>query len=117
MYFNTKYKRSGTLFESRFKSKRATHDNYLQYLFAYIHLNPVKLIDPAWKEKGIQDLKKAREYLLRYEYSSYLDYIGKERPEGAIINNAKEYFPEYFETFSEFDTFMRAWLIHGKEIH
>ena len=117
MYFNTKYKRTGTLFEGVFKSKRATHDNYLQYLFAYIHLNPVKLIDSAWKEKGIQDLKKACEYLSRYEYSSYLDFIGTKRPEKAVIDGAKEYFPEYFENFSEFDEFIHAWITYDKEIH
>ncbi|MAG12458.1 hypothetical protein CL630_01455 [bacterium] len=116
MYFNTKYERSGTLFEGRFKSKRAIHDNYLRYLFAYIHLNPVKLVDSTWKEKGIQNLQEARTQLLHYDYSSYLDFIGKVRPEGAIVSNAKEFFPEYFEDFAEFDEFINAWLTYSKEI-
>jgi len=116
MYFNTKYERSGTLFEGRFKSKRAIHDNYLRYLFAYIHLNPVKLIDSTWKEKGIQNLQEARTQLLHYDYSSYLDFIGKVRPEGTIVSNAKEFFPEYFEDYAEFDEFINAWLTYSKEI-
>jgi len=116
MYFNKKYERSGALFEGRFKSKRAIGDNYLRYLFAYIHLNPVKLIDPTWKEKGIQDLSKARAYLLQYDYSSYLDFIGKIRPESAIIGNAKEFFPDYFEDFNEFDEFINTWLTYSKDV-
>ena len=42
MYFNKKYKRTGSLFEGKFKSKNIFEGNYLQYLFSYIHLNPIK---------------------------------------------------------------------------
>src|SRR3989344_3214113 len=44
MYYNKKYERSGTLFEGKFKSQHAGEDNYMKYLFSYIHLNPIKLI-------------------------------------------------------------------------
>ena len=56
MYFNRKYARSGGLFEDSFKATRANDDRYLEYLFAYIHLHPIKLIEPRWKEAGISDL-------------------------------------------------------------
>ena len=52
MYFNRKYKRTGALFVGAFKSQHANSDEYLKYLYAYIHLNPVKLIDSTWKEEG-----------------------------------------------------------------
>jgi hypothetical protein len=55
MYFNKKNERTGALFEGRFKAKHADTDEYLKYLFAYIHLNPVKIIDSKWKEEGIKD--------------------------------------------------------------
>ena len=55
MYYNQKYKRSGSLFEGKFKSQHANNDRYLKYLFSYIHLNPLKLIDKNWKEKGIKN--------------------------------------------------------------
>lgn len=48
MYFNKKYERTGTLFEGPFKAKHADSDAYLKYLYAYIHLNPVKL----WSERN-----------------------------------------------------------------
>lgn len=39
-YFNLKYKRSGPLFESRYKAVRIERDSYLQHISRYIHLNP-----------------------------------------------------------------------------
>ena len=46
----------------------------------YIHLNPVKLIDPKWKENGITDKIQAKEYLNSYLYSSYpLFYLDKNK--------------------------------------
>ncbi|MBU3925748.1 transposase, partial [Patescibacteria group bacterium] len=74
MYFNKKNERTGRLFEGIFKATHANKDQYLKYLFAYIHLNPVKLIDLKWKENSITDKEKAKKFLKEYAYSSYLDY-------------------------------------------
>ncbi|MDP3726133.1 MAG: transposase [bacterium] len=115
MYFNKKYERTGALFEGKFKSSRAKNDNYLQYLFAYIHLNPVKLIDPNWKEEGIQDIEKAHSHLLQYPHSSYLDFTGEKRPEGAILNRDPDVFPAYFDNFKEFNEFIDAWLTYAEQ--
>jgi len=108
MYFNKKNKRTGALFEGRFKAKHADTDEYLKYLFAYIHLNPVKIIDPKWKENGIQDRVAAQEFLTDYEYSSYFDWQGGTRPESKILNRKAA--PEYFETVKEFNDFVGEWL-------
>ena len=108
MYFNRKNNRKGTLFESKFKAKHVDSDEYLKYLFAYIHLNPVKLIDPKWKENGIPDRKKVQKYLSEYSFSSYPDYQDKARLESRIIN--KEVFPEYFTNKDDFDEFIDEWL-------
>lgn len=40
-YFNTKYKRKGSLWESRFKSIEVETTEELYHLTKYIHLNPV----------------------------------------------------------------------------
>ena len=39
-YFNLKYRRTGALFESRYKASRIDQDSYLQHVSRYIHLNP-----------------------------------------------------------------------------
>jgi len=108
MYFNQKYNRKGRLFESTFQAKHANTDEYLKYLLAYIHLNPIKIIDSEWKEAGIKDLPKAKNYLKNYNYSSYLDYLGHNRIEEKILN--KEAFPEYFDTSLDFDNNLLEWL-------
>jgi len=109
MYFNKRYNRTGALFQGVFKSTHADNDEYLKYLFAYIHLNPVKLIEPEWKESGIKNKNTASSFLNEYSYSSYFDYSENgNRPEGKIIN--KESFPEYFLTQQDFSTMIDDWL-------
>jgi putative transposase len=39
MFFNNKYKRSGSLFQGRFKAKRVDSNEYLLHLSAYVNLN------------------------------------------------------------------------------
>src|ERR1035437_6376747 len=70
MYYNKKYKRTGSLFEGKFKSEYIDNDRYLKYLFSYIHLNPIKLIQKDWKEVGILNKIEVIKYLKTYEYSS-----------------------------------------------
>src|SRR3989338_7919325 len=79
MYFNKRHDRSGSLFQGRFKATHIADDRYLRYLISYIHLNPVKLIEPKWKETGIADKVRAEQYLETYAPSSYLDYLDKKR--------------------------------------
>lgn len=108
MYFNRKYKRTGALFEGKFKAKHAASDEYLKYLFAYIHLNPVKLIQSDWKEQGITDTHNAYRYAVDYGYSSLPDYVHGVRPERCIID--AQPFPEYFATMSDHKQELMEWL-------
>jgi putative transposase len=107
-YYNRKYHRAGSLFQGPFKAKHLDYDQYLKYNFTYIHLNPISLIDKGWKEKIIGDKKKAKDFLEKYEYSSYQDYCGNDRPEGKILN--KKAFPEYFETATDFKEMVEEWI-------
>lgn len=62
MYFNQKYKRTGPMFESRYKAIRVETDDQLIHLSKYIHLNPV-------------DILPAGTFLAGYKYSSYANYL------------------------------------------
>lgn len=108
MYYNKKYERSGGLFESKFKSEHADTDTYLKYLFSYIHLNPVKLIKPKWREEGIQDKKAAFKYLTEYPHSSCAEYLKMQRQEKMILN--KESFPDYFPDEHHFQKELFDWI-------
>lgn len=110
MYFNKKYDRNGALFQGRFKAEHANTDEYLKYLYAYIHLNPVKLIDKDWKERGTKDAAKSYDFAASFQYSSLTDYLGSAREEKAIINPAP--FPEYFSTTSDIKSELFEWLTY-----
>jgi len=113
IYFNKKNSRTGSLFESTFKAKHIDTDEYLKYLFAYIHLNPVKIIDSGWKENGISNRIVAKEYLSKYMYSSYQEYLGVLRKEWKILNRPA--FPEYFIDPHDFEGFIEYWMKFKEE--
>ena len=110
MYFNKKYTHSGVLFQGRFKSSHVGEDEYLKYLFAYIHLNPVKLIDPNWKENSIIDRTQAKVFLSQYRFSSMEDYLGDGRDQEIILE--KQAFPDYFSEKNSFEKFVDLWLAY-----
>ena len=65
-YFNKKHIRKGHLFRGRFQAVRVKDDNQLRIVFAYIHSNPISLIEPNWKENGIKNFKKSIKFLECY---------------------------------------------------
>ena len=76
MYFNQKYNRVGSLFQGRFKAVLVNQNSHLLYLSHYIHLNPLDLVMPDWREKEIKNYQKAIKFLENYRWSSFPDYIG-----------------------------------------
>ncbi len=108
MYFNKKNKRTGSIFEGKFKAEHLNNDIYLKYIFSYIHLNPIKLIQKDWKEVGLRDKQKTIEYLNKYKYSSLFDFLGKERRE--IIILSKKDFPDYFPDKNSFLKEITMWI-------
>ena len=112
-YFNKRNERTGALFQGTYQAKHADSDEYLKYLFAYIHLNPVKLIESEWKEKGIKNNTAARQFLEKYKHSSFLDFRQIIREENAILS-IKE-FPDYFSKNKEFSDFIEDWLKYQDE--
>ncbi|MFM2381373.1 MAG: hypothetical protein RLZZ76_140 [Candidatus Parcubacteria bacterium] len=108
MYFNKRYDRTGSLFQGTFKSQHASSDEYLKYLFSYIHLNPVKLIQNDWKEVGVKNVQTTVQYLDMYKYSSFLDFCDVGREEGSILT--PERFPDYFPTKESFKKEIFDWI-------
>ncbi len=110
MYFNKKYDRRGALFGGVFKSKLiGTDDNYMRYLFSYIHLNPLDISFSGWENDKSVSSQTIRNFLNSYEHSSYLDYLRVPRLENKIINYKN--FPEYFENSKSFQNFVENFFI------
>lgn len=110
-YFNKKHETAGSLFEGKFRSEYAGSNNYLKYLYAYIHLNPIKLVQSDWKEKGLQNKKRSFDFLEKYMYSSYPIYTemtGLSQEFKKII--APKHFPGYFEKAIDHKNELLSWL-------
>ena len=66
-YFNFEYRRSGTLWEGRFKSCLVQAERYLLEVYRYIELNPVRagmVVDPGeyrWSSYQVNALGKVSE--------------------------------------------------------
>ena len=65
-YFNVKYKRTGHLFQGKFKAVRIETDEQLLHLSRYIHLNPYS----SYLVKTLRELEN-------YPWSSLPEYLGK----------------------------------------
>lgn len=113
MYFNKINDRVGPLFQGTFKAEYVDNDEYLKYLFAYIHLNPIKLIESKWKEEGIKNLGRSQDYLDEYAFSSFQDFCGIERKEKTILST--EVFPGYFVERQTFKNFIKDMLMYEVE--
>jgi len=112
MYFNKKYNRTGSLFESRFRAQHLDKDRYLKYMFSYINLNPMKIINSKWKEEGIKNKSQAKKFLHEYKYSSYSDYMGEKRTQEIILN--RKSFPDYFPNKKDFEKELFEWITDVK---
>ena len=97
-FINIKYKRSGVLFQGRFKAKHINSNEYLLHLSAYINLNNL-----------VHKLKN------RLHYSSWFEYTGN--PENRICS--KDIILNQFKNVREYESFAKAALeniLRKKEI-
>jgi REP element-mobilizing transposase RayT len=85
---NKRYKRSGPLFEGRFRSKWIDDIDYLLHLCRYIHLNPVR----AGLVKSPED----------WIFSNYRDFVGL-RNNGLID---RKFIKKYFTTANDYCNFI-----------
>jgi len=87
--FNRKYKRSGHLYQGRYKAFLIDADNYLLEVSRYIHLNPLRtkskeplekrwhdlLIDDSTSLPGYIDTKSRKDFIY---YHTILEYFGSD---------------------------------------
>ncbi len=77
MYFNKKHSRVGSLFQGTFKSKHINKNEYLMYVYSYIHLNPAKLKNKEWKIQPNSFISDLKDFINEYPYSSLQEYLLK----------------------------------------
>ena len=77
-YFNKKHERTGTLFEGGYKSIKLESQAHFIHLPYYIHLNPLDLFAPEWRDGELKDYNGSIKFLDSYRWSSHLDYLGEQ---------------------------------------
>lgn len=111
-YFNYKYKRRGTLFQGRTKKILISDESHFIHLPYYIHLNPLDLNSPEWRERKLLDYKKAVNFLEKYRWSSHMDYVGiKNFP--SVIN--QKFLLDFFNGQDGYKNNIYSWLKNIKE--
>lgn len=70
-YYNSRYKRSGTIWQGTYKAVRLTSEEQYLHVSRYIHLNPV--------EVSLKPKKLIISNLSNYPYSSYGVFINKKK--------------------------------------
>ena len=109
-FFNKKYKRSGTLFQGRYKKVLVDNDTQALQLICYIHANPLDLWKPNWKEKGLtgSEIQNALKFLEKdYRWSSHLDWWGIKNFPSLIDKN---FMSRFFDNPEEYRKFFIDWL-------
>lgn len=91
-YYNTKYNKSGHLFQGPYKAVHIKNNNQLLYLSAYIHRNPRELKEWLNKENN-------------YQWSSYQDFVNKNRFEESLVFDIIN---GQFENKKEYDRFVKT---------
>lgn len=103
-YFNRKHRRTGHLFENRYKSILCDEDNYLLALIRYIHLNPVRA-----------NIVTTLEQLDRYPWSGHRTLIGKAKHPWMDVDHAlSEFGTTRRKAVNEYRRFMQAGLSQGR---
>ncbi|MFH1423601.1 MAG: hypothetical protein ABIG29_01415 [Candidatus Nealsonbacteria bacterium] len=109
-FFNAKYKRSGALFQGRYKKVLVDEDAQALQLICYIHSNPLDLWKSNWKEEGLSnsEIQSALNFLEKdYRWSSHLDWWGiKNFP--SLIDN--DFMSRFFKNSEEYREFFTNWL-------
>jgi len=91
-YYNTKYGKSGHLFQGPYKAVLVENNNQLLYLSTYIHRNPRQLKEWLNKENI-------------YPWSSYQDLVNKNRFEKLLVFNIIN---GQFKNKKEYDEFIKT---------
>lgn len=103
-YFNRKHRRTGHLFENRYKSILCDEDNYLLALIRYIHLNPIRA-----------KIVTTIEQLNRYSWSGHRTLIGKAKHPWMDVDHAlSEFGTTRRKAVNEYQRFMQEGLSQGR---
>ena len=114
-YFKNKYgiKLKGHFFQDRFNVVHIKTDDQLRVVFTYIHTNPVEIIEPGWKVRGVENPKKIIKFLEGYKWSSYPDYLDKDNFPSVT---ERKFLLEVMDKEKGCRQWVESWIMYKKKI-
>lgn len=106
MYFNAKNQRTGSLFQGKYKIKHAAEEQYVKYLFEYIHLNVVRERFDTAAKVMVAELLVAAE---QYPWSSLAVYSSKGKGALAQANVDPVLFTDLFANYGNHKQLLLEW--------
>jgi REP element-mobilizing transposase RayT len=108
MFFNSKYNRSGSLFQGTFKSIHINTNEYLLWLSGYVNGND--RIHQKSQKRGLTSLKEVKPL----ECSSYPDYLGLRN--GTLCNQKEmKIILDQFPNIKEYEKFVEMVIKESKK--
>ncbi|MDP3800328.1 MAG: transposase [bacterium] len=111
MYINTKYKRSGHVFQGTFKARIIESNEYFQHVTRYLHLNPLDIYDFGWKERGVKNIEASIKFISQYPWSSLNEYLNTNISYQLTSPSFKELL--FTDKPSEYNEFLKEWMTNG----
>ena len=107
MYYNTKHKETGRLFQGVYRAKIVDKDVYLKYLNVYIQVkNGFELYNGGF-EMAMKEFDKAYKWVTEFPYGSLSHYYGKVAT--PIVD--KELFLEIFASPDDYKSFAKECML------
>jgi len=114
IYYNNKYKRSGHIFQGRYRIVHIKNEEQLKTVFVYVHTNPVSIIVPNWRKGIIENIKEVIGFLeKKYRWSSYPDYLQKKNFPSLT---SREFLTKVMGEVEGCQRFVEGWLQFKKEL-
>jgi putative transposase len=101
--FNLRHKRSGHLFQNRYKSIICEEDPYLLELARYIHLNPVRA-------GMVRDVEQLRDY----RWSGHSAIMGRVKQQWQDVNTILAYFGKGKKAVEKYEEFVKEGAVQGR---
>jgi putative transposase len=101
--FNLRHKRTGHLFQNRYKSIICEDDPYLLELTRYIHLNPLR----AGRVGALEELKQ-------YRWAGHSAIMGRVKRGGQDIDTVLRYFGGGQKAVGKYEQFVREGISQGR---
>ena len=101
--FNLRHKRSGHLFQNRYKSIICEEDPYLLELARYVHMNPVRA-------GMVRDVEQLRDY----RWSGHSAIMGRVKQQWQDVNTILAYFGKGKKAVEKYEEFVKEGAVQGR---